>query len=348
MDLKTVHRIIFGNAATELPAFRGDPVDLVVTSPPYPMISIWDRLFSSSDERIADALLDANGEKAFELMHQQLDEVWKKLYEVLNPGGIACINIGDATRSIGGRFRVFPNHARILNSCTAAGFDVLPEILWRKQSNKPNKFIGSGMLPAGAYPTQEHEYIVILRKGTKRVFSDSSVLKRRYQSAYFWEERNEWFSDVWENIKGTRQTSRPNGRRTASFPLDLCYRLICMFSIIGDTVMDPFAGTGTAILASIAAGRNSVGIEIDRSLGEEIESKLNDAVSLAADLNGSRIASHRRFISDRLARAQASKMEHINRHYGFPVVTSQETELRLPELVEARLDQDFTVHATYR
>ena len=348
MDLKTVHRIIFGNASAELTSFCDSPFDLVVTSPPYPMISIWDRAFSVLDERIANALIDANGEKAFELMHMQLDEVWKKLYEVLNPGGIVCINIGDATRSIGGRFHVFPNHARILNSCTSAGFDVLPEILWRKQSNKPNKFIGSGMLPPGAYPTQEHEYVVILRKGAKRIFSDGDALRRRYESAYFWEERNEWFSDVWEDIRGERQTSPATGRRTSAFPLDFCYRLICMFSIIGDTVLDPFLGTGTTTLASIAAGRNSAGIEIDSSLRDEIEQRLKKTVSLAGDLSGSRIASHRKFISDRAAKAPASGKQHINMNYGFPVVTSQETELRLPELVAVNSSSDGTVHATYR
>ena len=346
MTFNTVHRVIFGDSAAELASFHADTFELAVTSPPYPMISMWDAAFGRRDDRIIRALQDGRGDDAFELMHSQLDEVWKALYAVLSPGGIVCINIGDATRSIGGSFRVFPNHARILNSCIQAGFSVLPEILWRKQSNKPNKFMGSGMLPPGAYPTQEHEFILVLRKGAKRVFRRKEEAQRRYESAYFWEERNSWFSDVWEDIRGEKQAAKAPGRRTAAFPVELCYRLICMFSITGDTVLDPFLGTGTTTVASIAAGRNSLGIEMDTSLSDLIYARTEESVSLAVHMTESRLESHRSFISAEGATDRVNAM-HINRNYGFPVVTAQERELLLPKLQSVSVSRAGTIHASY-
>ena len=137
----------------------------------------------------------------------------------MKAGAIACINIGDATRSIGDRFQLFANHSRIQSKFMEIGFDVLPAILWRKQTNAPNKFMGSGMLPAGAYVTLEHEYILIFRKGGKRIFDLPEEKKRRRQSGYFWEEWNRWFSDIWD-FKGTGQGI--NGQnlrsRSAAYP----------------------------------------------------------------------------------------------------------------------------------
>ena len=83
-------------------------------------------------------------------------------------GGIACINIGDATRTLNDVFCLYQNHTRIASSMLRIGFLSLPCILWRKQTNAPNKFMGSGMMPPGAYVTLEHEYVLILRKGNKK------------------------------------------------------------------------------------------------------------------------------------------------------------------------------------
>ena len=154
-------------------------VDLIVTSPPYPMIQMWDATFCQQDPRIADALQAGRSEEAHERMHCLLDAVWAESFRVLKPGGFACINIGDATRSIDGTFALFPNHARILRHLSRAGFTLLPDILWRKPTNAPNKFMGSGMLPAGAYVTLEHEYILIFRKGGKRIFSTEAQKQNR-------------------------------------------------------------------------------------------------------------------------------------------------------------------------
>ena len=114
--------------------------------------------------------LCGDGKQAYALIHQILDAVWDEVFRVLKDGRFACINIGDATRTLKNNFCLYPNHARILNYLLSIGFSALPDILWRKQANTPNKFMGSGMLPAGAYVTLEHEYILIVRKGSKREF----------------------------------------------------------------------------------------------------------------------------------------------------------------------------------
>lgn len=147
-------------------------VDLVVTSPPYPMIEMWDAMFAEQDASIDVTLIENQPEQAFERMHRLLDSVWQECFRVMRPAGILCINIGDATRTIAKEFRLYSNHSRILQSCLSLGLRNLPNIIWRKQTNAPNKFMGSGMLPAGAYVTLEHEYILIFRKEGKRLFNN--------------------------------------------------------------------------------------------------------------------------------------------------------------------------------
>ncbi|MDR3201195.1 MAG: site-specific DNA-methyltransferase, partial [Spirochaetales bacterium] len=236
---------------------------LVVTSPPYPMIAMWDEMFSSQSAAAAAALAADDGNKAFDAMHAVRDLVWQECARILMPGGFACVNIGDAVRSMGGGFRLYPNHARIIETFRNLGFDALPEIIWRKQTNAPNKFMGSGMLAAGAYVTLEHEFILIFRKGAKREFSARDKDLRR-AGACFWEERNQWYSDLWD-FKGIRQAAAgKQGRsRTAAFPFELARRLILMYSLPGDLVVDPFLGTGTTGLACLATGRDCAGCEID-------------------------------------------------------------------------------------
>jgi DNA modification methylase len=290
--MQTNHKIVFEDSRT-LTNIADNSVDLVVTSPPYPMIQMWDELFSTMSKYAQDALRANDGNSAFEAMHCELDKVWGELYRVLKPGSFACINIGDATRSIGERFQLYPNHSRIINSFRALGFDTLPVVLWRKQTNAPNKFMGSGMLPSGAYVTLEHEYILVFRKGAKREFRTEAGKSERMKSSFFWEERNKWFSDVWD-FKGTSQGlnhSELRGR-SAAFPLELAYRLINMYSLYGDVVLDPFMGTGTTSLASMACGRNSIGVEIDKSFSEIIGEQEKTFLPIANNLLANRIASH--------------------------------------------------------
>ena len=314
-------------------AVPDDSVALVVTSPPYPMIELWDEQFSRVDTRIAKALTGERGDRAFELMHARLDAVWRECHRVLQPGGLACINIGDATRKVDDEFRLFSNHSRILQALIELKFSILPDILWRKPTNAPNKFLGSGMLPAGAYVTYEHEYILIARKGVLRRFSPADKARRR-RSAFFWEERNQWFSDVWLGLVGTRQLLGNNGfddrdarARSAAYPFELAYRLIQMHSLIGDTVLDPFLGTGTTTTAAIAGGRSSIGFEVERALEQSIHNTIETAVPLGRAYASRRLEAHLDFVHSREAAGKSCR--HVNHHYGFPVVTRQETDLQL-------------------
>jgi DNA modification methylase len=343
--LTTEHRLIHGDARS-MASVADASVEQVVTSPPYPMIEMWDGMFRKQNPQIGVALDDLDGAASFELMHRELDKVWRECFRVLKDGCFACINIGDATRTINRRFQIYSNHSRILAAGIAAGFDTLPLILWRKQTNAPNKFMGSGMLPGGAYVTLEHEYILLLRKGEKRTFDTVTDKKRRKESAYFWEERNRWFSDLWD-FKGIRQELGDNNlrQRSAAFPFELPWRLVNMYSLRGETVLDPFAGTGTTSFAAMAAGRNSIGIEIDATFrlpfgtaGRTILPHLQHAVT-------QRVVDHIAFVKIHAAAKGAPK--HLNRHYGFGVVTEQESDLLLLEPVKASVSADKTITVEY-
>jgi len=324
--MKTNHKVIFENAIY-MESVPSESVDLMVTSPPYPMIAMWDEMFAQQSSSVKKALEKGDGANAFELMHQLMDPIWKEVYRVLKFGGFACVNIGDATRTINGNFALYPNHMRILKSALELGFSALPCILWRKQTNAPNKFMGSGMLPAGAYVTLEHEYILILRKGPKREFKKEEDKKLRRSSAIFWEERNSWFSDVWFDVKGTLQAlnDKDSRLRSAAYPFEIVYRLINMYSAKGDTVLDPFLGTGTTTAAAMASGRNSIGYEIDPTL-ETIIDRIKDViVDSSKQLIRKRLAKHMEFVVHRLKTKGGFKYD--NEHYGFPVITAQEKEL---------------------
>lgn len=341
--MQTSYRVVFSDAAkmAEIPS---ESVHLVVTSPPYPLIAMWDGLFSDRDPAIKAALAKGDGGRAFELMHRMLDVVWNEVHRVLRPGGFACINVGDAARTLGGGFALYPNHARILGRLSSLGFSVLPEILWRKQTNAPNKFMGSGMLPAGAYVTLEHEYILVVRKGAGRKFKTPAEKKNRRASAIFWEERNTFYSDIWFDVKGTgQQLNRREARlRSGAFPFEIAYRLICMYSVKGDTVLDPFVGTGTTILAAVAAERNGLGYEIEAALRDTIGRQIEAAAIFSNRYIHGRLLRHMDFVIRRLR--ERGPFKYTNRFYRFPVMTAQEQELVLREVAAvARCDDTFQV-----
>ena len=342
--MKTTHKINF-SSSSDLSMLNDNSIHLVCTSCPYPMIEMWDTSFANQNPDIKEALDKEEAEKAFELMHLILDDVWKELYRVVVPGGIVCINIGDATRTLEKNFQLFNNHTRLASAMNKVGFQSLPEILWRKQTNAPNKFMGSGMLPPGAYVTLEHEFILIFRKGEKRVFSNVETEKRR-ESAYFWEERNIWFSDVWE-FKGVKQKMPVNTSRgrSGAFPFELAYRLINMFSIKGDTILDPFLGTGTTMIAAIASERNSIGIEIDETLRESIRSNILSSVDYINSIIENRIKFHNDFIIERRFLKDVSKYTNI--HYGFNVITKQEVFLKFNMLKDLKSSDGISYLAEY-
>lgn len=330
---RTIHRIFFRSSLRQSQV-ASESVDLVITSPPYPMIEMWDDIFADQDKRIRDALDRNDGFQAFEFMHGILDSVWKETFRVLKNGGFACINIGDATRTLNDSFVLYPNHSRIVSCMISLGFTPLPDIIWRKQTNAPNRFMGSGMLPAGAYVTLEHEYILIFRKGGKRVFSCEPDRTRRRESAFFWEERNIFFSDIWFDIKGAGQGMKKSESRlrSAAFPFELAYRLIAMYSVKGDTVLDPFMGTGTTMLAAMASARNSTGFEIDGRLRDEIHEMAGSVVDFSNNYINKRIGRHLVFVENRIMAQK--EMKYTSSFYGFPVITNQEKEIIFNELKE--------------
>ena len=339
--MQTTAKLICGPAQS-MAGISDESVDLIVTSPPYPLVEMWDEIFALQDGRIGEQLSRGNGRDAFALMHELLDAVWLECNRVMKPGGIACINIGDATRTLDGDFQLYSNHSRILSNFLGQGFAALPDILWRKQTNAPNKFMGSGMLPVGAYVTYEHEYILVLRKGRRRTFTTAAEKAKRRESAFFWEERNVWFSDVWLDVKGTSQglVDAPTRERSAAFPFELAYRLICMFSVKEDWVLDPFAGTGTTLAAALTAGRNSVGVEIDETLVPVAQNLLRSTPPVANEYNHARLARHAEWATARTA--ESGPLKYANRHYGFPVMTAQEQDLLLNEVTGIADEADGT------
>jgi DNA modification methylase len=345
--MKTVHNSYFENSS-DMGVIPSESVHLVVTSPPYPMIAMWDEMFSNQDPAIAEVLKQGDGLTAFDLMHRQLDPVWTETHRILASGGIACINIGDATRTIGDKFQLYPNHSRILATMVEVGFCPLPAILWRKATNAPNKFMGSGMLPAGAYVTLEHEYILVLRKGPKREFKTDQQKQLRRQSAFFWEERNAWFSDVWLDLTGTSQTrSNDNARlRSAAFPLELPFRLINMFSAKNDVVVDPFAGTGTSMAAAMATARNSIGFEFDPGFQDQILSMADTIIETANSRINRRIQDHIDFTDRRLK--EKYQFKHVNKHYDFWVMTRQETDLFFNPLTSVERLDEHSMEVAYK
>lgn len=334
-----LHDIYFHHSQTmdELP---DNSVDLVVTSPPYPMIEMWDEILGQQNSEIPIALQSGNPKLAFELMHQELDKVWSECWRVMKEGAFMCINIGDATRTMNGEFALYNNNTRIIFACEKIGFTNLPNILWRKATNAPNKFMGSGMLPCGAYVTLEHEWILIFRKGSKRSFKTASDKMSRRESSFFWEERNVWFSDIW-NLKGVKQKidKSPTRERNASFPLELPYRLINMFSQRGDIVLDPFLGLGTTTLAAILSERNSVGYEIDHMFHDILRTLISEFdVNKANAIINDRYLKHLTFVAER--EANKKDVKHFNEKLGCKVMTGQESDLifHFIDKVEETLD----------
>ncbi len=325
---KTRHHIITG-AAQDMDAVKESSVALVVTSPPYPMIEMWDEIFSKQAPAIGEAVQALDGNRMYDLMHAELNKVWQEVERVLIPGGIACINIGDATRSLQNNFALYPNHSAVIDAFRKLGMVNLPNIIWRKQTNAPNKFMGAGMLPAGAYVTLEHEWILIFRKDGKREFKTEEEKIKRRESAFFWEERNIWFSDLWD-LKGTRQVMGKNSSRlrSAAYPYELAYRLINMYSLREDLILDPFLGTGTTILAAITSQRNSIGYEIDPEFRDVVKKNvLETPAKFHREILLNRITSHRAFIEKRKELKGNEAFKYMNYNLKLPVMTRQETDI---------------------
>lgn len=312
-----------------------ESVDLVVTSPPYPMIEMWDSIFDSMNSGIS-SYIGSDSYKAFELMHKELDKVWESCTKACSEGGIVAINIGNATRStedLG--FTLFHNRERIVEWFTSNGYTLLPSIIWKKPTNKPTSYLGSGCLPTSQYAVNDHEYILLFRKGDRRSFEPKS--ERRYSSAYFYDERNTWFSGEW-TVKGeSQELSEVNRDVTAAYPLEIPYRLIQMYSLYNDTVYDPFGGTGTTQLAALISGRNSIGIDIDENFKQIVKSRLiNNGREVSAEKSSNRLSTQK----------QKGDLNYQSNVYDISIKTKKEKNLTLQEVVDIS-EYDSRIEATH-
>jgi modification methylase len=263
---RTRHEMIVGDAR-DLRTIPSESVHLIVTSPPYFNLKAY-----ASDA--GGGQLGRVGD--YEAFLGQLDRVWRECTRVLVPGGRICCVIGDILipRRADGRHRVLPLPSDIQVRSRKHGLDNLTPILWFKIGNRTNEagggssgYYGKPYQP-GAIIKNDHEHIVMLRKpggyrNTPMIQKALSMLQR--------DEMDAWMRPVWSDIRGA---SLRDGH-PAPFPSELAERLIRMFSFAGDTILDPFAGSGSTAVASIRAGRNSISVEIE-------EEYLNSATRRAA------------------------------------------------------------------
>lgn len=245
----TSHRLILGDSR-EMPELADASVHLVVTSPPYWSIKDYDH-----------PVQVGTGE-TYEEYISSLGEVLAECHRVLHPGCRAAVNIGDQylRASEHGRYRVQPIHADLTRVGRDIGFDFMGNIIWRKISNTTTSgggsWMGSTYHPKDGHVTYEHEYILLFRKRGSWPQPDVEAKKR---SRLTKQQRSKWFRGMWE-IPPVRQDGH-----IAKFPLELPRRLIKMYSFHGETVLDPFLGSGTTAAAAALEGRNSVGYELNAS-----------------------------------------------------------------------------------
>lgn len=256
--MSTTHEIIFGDARS-MKAIPNESVHLVITSPPY-----WELKDYGCKNQIGYG-------QTYEEYLASLAAVWGECYRVLLAGCRLCINVADfcaATKRYG-RFRLLPIPAEVTVACVNAGFDFLGAIIWQKITNcNPSggaRVMGSYPYPRNGIVKQDHEYILVFRKPGTAV---TAHLKAKRQSRLTKQEWNTYFRGHW-HISGVRQRNH-----CAQFSVELPRRLIRMYSFIGETVLDPFLGSGTTTLAAVETGRNSIGYEINRDFRNVIWTKL--------------------------------------------------------------------------
>lgn len=257
---KTLHRLIQGDARN-LSFIPDESVHLIVTSPPYWTLKKY-REHPDQMGHIED----------YERFIGELSKVWQHCYRILVPGGRLVCVVGDVclARRKFGRHVVVPLHADIAISCRKIGFDNLNPIIWYKiakatyEVNNGTKFFGKPYEP-NAIIKNDIEFILMQRKpgGYRKPTVEQRELSKINKKDY-----DEWFQQIW-NIPGASTRDHP-----APFPFELAYRLVRMFSFWGDTVLDPFCGTGTTMLAAMKTNRNSIGVEIDTEYCQMILKRL--------------------------------------------------------------------------
>ncbi len=262
---RTTHRLI-NTDARELSFLDDNSIHLALTSPPY-----WNlKKYNDTPHQLGHI-----GD--YETFLDELRKVWEHVYRLLVPGGRLVCVVGDVcvSRKRFGRHLVFPLHADICVMCRKIGFDNLNPIIWNKISNASyevsngSRFLGKPYEP-NAIIKNDIEFILMQRKpGGYRKPSE----KQRDQSRIAKENFDKWFQQIW-TITGASTRKHP-----APFPLELAERLVRMFSFTGDTVLDPFCGSGTTMIAAAKHTRNSIGIEVDPQYCRMAEKSLQKEIS---------------------------------------------------------------------
>lgn len=248
---KTSHELINSDARSAS-ALAPNSIHLVVTSPPYWTL----KRYNEHDQQLGHVT-------EYDEFVRALDEVWANCYGALVPGGRLVINVGDvclSRRKNNGRHMVVPLHATIQEHCKAIGFDNLATIIWHKIANANYEVGGGGGFLGKPYEPNaviknDVEFVLMQRKpGGYR----SPTRRERLLSIVSAENYQRWFRQIWSDLTGTSNPKHP-----APYPLEFAERIVRMFSFVGDTVLDPFMGTGTTNLACARWDRNSIGIELD-------------------------------------------------------------------------------------
>jgi site-specific DNA-methyltransferase (adenine-specific) len=267
-EVPTVHRLVQGDAR-DLSFIPDESIHLVVTSPPY-----W------SLKRYNDSEGQMGHIENYEQFLAELSRVWREAFRVLVPGGRLVCVVGDvclSRRENNGRHTVVPLHADICVQCRKLGFDNLNPIIWHKISNASyevsngSKFLGKPYEP-NAIIKNDIEFILMQRKpgGYRKPTEEQRRLSMIPKDKF-----DKWFQQFW-TITGASTKEHP-----APYPFELASRLVQMFSFTGDTVLDPFCGTATTMVAALKHGRNSIGVELDTDYCKMSASRLmNENTSL--------------------------------------------------------------------
>jgi len=256
--MKTNHKIIIGDSRN-MAELKDKSVHLIITSPPYWQL----KDYGTSDQ--------IGFNDSYEDYINNLNLVWKECSRVLNDGCRLCINIGDQfARSVYyGRYKIIPIRTEIIKFCETQGFDYMGAIIWQKATTM-NTTGGATIMGSFPYPRNgiiklDYEFILIFKKPGETPFVSREIKEKSKMSK---EEWNQYFTGHW-NFNGAKQD-----KHLAMFPEELPKRLIKMFSFMGDTILDPFLGSGTTTLAAKNLGRNSVGYEINKKFLPIIKEKI--------------------------------------------------------------------------
>jgi site-specific DNA-methyltransferase (adenine-specific) len=271
-ETATSSHVLRQGDARRLDWIPDESLHLVVTSPPY-----WTLKEYPNHEDQLGLVED------YEHFHDELEKVWKHCYRVLVPGGrVACV-VGDvciARRKNKGRHMVMPLHADISVRARRVGFDYLTPILWHKISNASyevengSSFLGKPYEP-NAILKNDMEYILMLRKsGGYRKPTD----EQRKESMLAKDEHAKWFRSFWSDVTGESTRQHP-----APFPVEVAYRLVRMFSFVGDTVLDPFMGTASTLVAACRCDRNSIGVEVEPGYFRQAKARMEAEVATLID-----------------------------------------------------------------